>query len=229
MQLFFAPEIENNPVLDEEESRHCVKVLRFSEGQELMVTNGKGFFFRSRLTGSSVKGCKLEILEKIKVSEKEHPLHLAVAPTKNLDRMEWMVEKAVEIGVGEISFFLSEHSERRVLKTDRLEKKAMNAMKQSLQGRLPNLNPLISIEELVAKSRQQIKLVCYQDPQSQPFQKLIKQNEKCLVLIGPEGDFSRKELDFLKSSGFTIAHLGLSRLRTETAALVACSIFNLAE
>lgn len=231
MQLFYQPEItaEEN-YLDTEESRHCIKVLRKQPGDLIHVTDGKGAIYTARIVKADPRKSSFEIVEKKQEPEKNYHIHIAIAPTKNLDRMEWFVEKAVEIGVDEISFLLCDNSERKVLKPDRLERKAISAMKQSLKATLPTLNMLVPIRKFFKKLPEiDEKYIAYIDNASPSphLQTLIKPHHKYCVLIGPEGDFSTEEVGLAQQSGFQTVSLGKSRLRTETAGIAACMILNL--
>lgn len=227
MQLFYAPEVDFSRgvyLFREEESRHIVRVLRMGRGDLLFLTDGRGTLARAEITDASVKNCTVA-LQEITVGFERRPyrLHLAVAPTKNADRIEWLVEKATEIGVDIITPLLTERSERRMLRTDRLEKIAIGAMKQSLKAYLPQVEELTSLEELIERPFDGTKLIAHCDPK---YDKIGMKNAvipgtDVLVLIGPEGDFSPEEIDRALSHGFRSVSLGHSRLRTETAALAA--------
>ncbi|HEV8515949.1 MAG TPA: 16S rRNA (uracil(1498)-N(3))-methyltransferase [Cyclobacteriaceae bacterium] len=229
MNLFYQPGIsEGINYLDAEESRHAVRVLRMSEGDQLTLTDGKGFFYSARITKADSKKCQFEILDKKENSKRNFHIHVAIAPTKNADRIEWFVEKATEIGIDEISFILCKNSERKVINADRVEKVAVSAMKQSKQAWLPKLNEIIPFKKIVeAKSDQ--KFIGFVDSTNPlHLKKLAQPNKKYLVLIGPEGDFSMEELELALKNGFEKVSLGTNRLRTETAGLVAIQVLALA-
>ncbi len=235
MQLFYCKDITPNAfcTLDAEESRHAVRVLRLREGDELNVTDGRGNLYRCQIVEANDKACVVEASELL--SAFHFPLstlHLAVAPTKNPSRMEWLVEKAVEIGVGEITLLNCDHSERSFLKTDRLEKLAVSAMKQSLHTVLPEIHPAVSLRDLLSTFRfplstQKFIAHCEADKPRTPLATALQPGKDAVVLIGPEGDFSEEEIALALECGFQPVSLGPSRLRTETAALCAVTAFNL--
>jgi len=230
MQLFYQPGItEGSNFLDPDESRHCLKVLRKKPGGLIDVTDGKGSFYKARITNSDPRKCQFEIESHEIVNAPDHYIHIGMAPTKNMDRMEWFVEKCTEIGVDEISFFISSNSERKVLKNDRLSKKLIAAMKQSMKARLPKLNELRSFTSFIGSVNPKVKkFIAYVD-QENPISLLnaaVKEQEYC-ILIGPEGDFTQKELEMAQSKNFKKVNLGHSRLRTETAGIVACHTLKL--
>jgi 16S rRNA (uracil1498-N3)-methyltransferase len=229
MQLFYQPNIrEGFHYLDDEESRHAVKVLRLTEGSEIQLTDGKGSFYQAKITKANPKKCEFEIM--IQSKQQSHPTfrHLAIAPTKNLDRIEWFLEKAVELGIDRITFLNCEHSERKVLKLDRLEKKAVSAMKQSGQAFLPQLDEMITLKSFLKESKADNKFIAYVDFGNEVHLKDLVQSEKSnLILIGPEGDFNPKEVELALEAGFIKVSLGLNRLRTETAGIAAVHLMNL--
>ena len=224
MQLFYAPDIVANPVLPEEESGHCVRVLRLGEGDQIQLTDGAGFFYKAAITQAHPKHCGVALLE----CWRQAPLwpfyvHIAVAPTKNMDRMEWFVEKATEIGIDAISCLNCRFSERREIKSVRLEKILVSAMKQSQKATLPRLEGMVDFNAFVARPFEGRKFIAHCAEGEKPLlRRLYHPGERALVLIGPEGDFSREEIALAESNGFEAISLGESRLRTETAALVAC-------
>lgn len=224
MQIFYTPNIVANPVLPEEESGHCVRVLRLSEGDHVLLTDGKGAFYKAAITQVHPKHCGVELLE----SWQQAPLwpfyvHIAVAPTKNMDRMEWFVEKAAEIGVDAISCLNCRFSERREIKPARLEKILVSAMKQSQKATLPRLEGMVDFKAFVSRPFEGRKFIAHCEEGEKPLlRQLYHPGERALILIGPEGDFSPEEIAFAKDNGFEAISLGESRLRTETAALVAC-------
>ena len=222
--LFFCPDILLNPQLSEQESQHCVKVLRMKEGDRIEATDGKGFFYRCPILQDNPKHCVLSI-DEIEAQAKPWNFHLqiAFAPTKNMDRNEWFVEKATEIGTDGFTPLLCRYSERRELKTERLEKIAVSAMKQSRQAFLPAIDEITPFEQFVTSSFDGRKFIahCYPLPKK-PLAQLCGKGENALVLIGPEGDFSEEEVQRAIDNGFEPVSLGETRLRTETACLVAC-------
>lgn len=226
MQLFYQPDLDQNSkqcTFDKEESRHITKVLRKKEGDTLQITNGKGLFFKAKITVASIKNC-LAIIEEINKSRKRpYNLHLAVAPTKMNDRYEWFLEKATEIGISEITPIICEHSERKVIKEDRYEKVLQSAMKQSLQAYLPKLNPVIVFSEFIQQKFKGQKLIAHcEETDKKSLKSQLKTGEDYTILIGPEGDFSVKEIETALHHDFIPVTLGNTRLRTETAAVVAC-------
>ena len=228
MQLFynqFITESSREIIFDKEESRHIFKVLRKKEGSILNLTNGKGFFFKVELLQSNPKHCIATVLEVIKQEPLPYSLHLAVAPTKLNDRYEWFLEKATEIGVTEITPIICDHSERKVIKLERFEKKIQSAMKQSLKAFLPKINEAISFKEFLKNQTENSnqKLIAHcEETNKQSLKSALKLNDNTTILIGPEGDFSTNEINESIKASFIPVTLGNSRLRTETAAIVAC-------
>lgn len=234
MQIFYATDIFNETIkLNTEESRHCTKVLRKKIGDKISVIDGKGNFYDTTITDNSFSECILSINSVINEYEKlGYNLHIAVAPTKNTDRIEWFVEKATEIGISTISFIKCEHSERINLKLDRLEKVAVSAMKQSLKAYKPTLNEVISFEKFISSKLNTDKLFiahCENGFDKQELKKLLEGSlgKEIVIMIGPEGDFSKKEIETALKHGFKSISLGDSRLRTETAALYSTAIVSL--
>ena len=226
--LFYQPDIDLGSLyLSEDESRHVVKVLRSENGDVLELTNGKGSFFKVRITKADPGRCLFEIVERKDNPGKSFSIHIAIAPTKNADRIEWFVEKAVEIGIDKISFMLCQTSERKSINLERIEKIAVSAMKQSGQCWLPELVGLNPMKEVITAKASQ-KFIAYVD-QSNPhhLKSLAKPDQDYLVLIGPEGDFSKEELLSAEQAGCSKVSLGVTRLRTETAGVAACHILNL--
>lgn len=224
MYLFYTPDILTSNVLSEEESQHCVRVLRYTRGDEILLTDGKGNTYTARITNPHPKHCEFEVLTQEK-QQKAHDfyLHIAIAPTKNIERMEWMVEKCTEIGVDEITPLLCRFSERKQIRTDRLEKIVLSAAKQSLTPYLPKLNELTDYDTFVRQATEETKFIahCYKE-EKRDLKDEIKRGKSVLVLIGPEGDFSEQEVEEALALGFVPVSLGNSRLRTETAGVVAC-------
>lgn len=228
MNLFYQPGIQLGTThLDAEESRHAVRVLRLREGDQLLLTDGKGFFYSAKITAADAKKCELEILDKKGIPKRNFFIHVAIAPTKNSDRTEWFVEKAIEIGVDEISFMLCQNSERKTIKLDRIEKIAIGAMKQSQQARLPKINEIVPFQEILAVTADQRFIACVDTANPNHLQSVAQGQKKYLVLVGPEGDFSKEELAKALQNGFEKVSLGTNRLRTETAGLVAVQVLEL--
>lgn len=229
MQLFYNPAIEvtdKEILFDREESKHIARALRKKVGDVLNVTDGKGNLFSAEITRIGNNECAAQI-QKIKSEKtKNYHLHLAVAPTKMNDRYEWFLEKAVEIGVDEITPILCEHSERKKIKPERYERILQSAMKQSLRLSMPKLNPTISFMDFVENhpSPQVFIAHCEETQEKNHLKDLIKPGLDLIVMIGPEGDFSSHEIEIALEKGYLSASLGESRLRTETAAIVACNI-----
>jgi len=228
MQLFYAPAIENgHHLLDREESWHCVRVLRMNEGDEVHLTDGRGGWYRSVITDANPKGCMLQMVEKNMTLPRITRLHMAVAPTKNIDRFEWFLEKATECGIDEITPVFCEQSERHIIKAARLEKVIVAAMKQSLRCWLPKINQAIQLDELLAGNFQGDKFIAHcGDSTRSAFREQLIPGRDTMVLIGPEGDFSAAEVEAATQAGFLAISLGAYRLRTETAAMAACVGFN---
>lgn len=229
MHVFYTPDIDTCPELPEEEAGHCLRVLRLGVGDEVMLTDGKGFFYKAVISAATGKRCQVKVVEKIEQEKfwKGH-LHLAMAPTKNMDRIEWFAEKATEIGFDELSFLNCRFSERRVIKTERIEKIVVSAMKQSLKARKPIVNEMTDFAKFMQRDFQGQKFIAHCYEGEKPLLKeVLKPGEDALVLIGPEGDFSPEEVQKAEALGFQPISLGKSRLRTETAALVAVHMMNL--
>lgn len=229
MQIFYTPDIATQSVLTEEESGHCVRVLRLSTGSEILLTDGKGSFYKAAITNPHHKRCEFEILDQWQQpSLWNFKLHIAVAPTKNMDRMEWFVEKATEIGINEIHLLNCRFSERKEIKKSRLDKIAVSAMKQSQKATLPIIHEMTDFKKFIVQPFDGRKFIAHCEEQDK---KLIKEvyhpGENALVLIGPEGDFSPEEIALALENGFEPISLGESRLRTETAALVACNTLHI--
>jgi 16S rRNA (uracil1498-N3)-methyltransferase len=227
MQLFYHPEIDENDrevIFPKEESRHIVKVLRKKEGDILNVTNGKGILFKTEILSIDSRQCTATILEKETEAKPAYYLHLAVAPTKMNDRYEWFLEKATEIGVREITPVICEHSERKVVKLERYERVLQSAMKQSLHLSIPKLNQDQAFIEFISSEIEGDKFIahCEEGELKKSLKSVLRPGTHSTILIGPEGDFSSAEIELALQNGWTAVSLGSSRLRTETAAIVAC-------
>jgi 16S rRNA (uracil1498-N3)-methyltransferase len=229
MLLFYQPEIPQGVHhLNEEESRHAVKVLRLQQGKVIDITDGQGKFYQASITDAHQKHCAFELLKTTEVAPFPVYRHIAIAPTKNIDRLEWFVEKAVEFGVDRITPILCDHSERRVVKHERLQKKAVSAMKQSLKAWLPQIDEAVTLKSFLTTASTEHGFIAYVDHENTDFLSQLKQPAgNHLVLIGPEGDFSEAEVAMAEASGFRKVSLGPSRLRTETAAIAAVHLLNL--
>lgn len=229
MHVFYTPDIQTKTELPEEEAQHCIRVLRLTAGDEITLTDGKGNFYRAEISASTNKRCLVNIIETI-YQEPLWPchLHIAMAPTKNMDRNEWFAEKATEIGFDELTFLNCRFSERKVIKTERIEKILVSAIKQSLKTRLPVLNEMTDFDKFISRDFKGQKFIAHCYEGEKPLLKdVLQKGEDALVLIGPEGDFSEEEVKKAIEKGFIPISLGKSRLRTETAALVACHTMNL--
>lgn len=224
MIQFYAPEIETTGELPEDESGHCVRVLRRKEGDELVCTDGKGHRFRCRIADAHPKHTKVEILAKESIGNHwRGKITLAVAPTKNIDRMEWLLEKSVEIGVDKIVLLHTEHSERKIARIDRLRKIIVSAMKQSLKTVLPELCDVVKLKDFLSSPIEGQRFFGYcspDEPRRLLAGEIIPESDVC-ILIGPEGDFSPTEVEMIRNAGYVATTFGESRLRTETAALFA--------
>ena len=229
MHIFYTPDIENTHELPEEEAAHALRVLRLQPGDEIMLTDGKGNFYHARISLVAHKRCLVDILD----IKPQPPLwsghiHVAMAPTKNMDRNEWFAEKATEIGIDELTFLNCRYSERKVLKTERISKILISAVKQSLKARVPQLNEMTEFKDFITRPLKGQKFIAHcHEGHKIALKDAVRKGEEAVVLIGPEGDFSEEEVHLAEEAGFTPISLGPSRLRTETAALVACHILNL--
>lgn len=232
MHIFYTPDInfsDSSYLLNEEESKHCSRVLRLKNGDQINLVDGKGGFYLAEIIEDHPKKTKLSIVSKEKDFHKtDHYLHIAVAPTKNIDRIEWFLEKATEIGIQEITPIICEHSERKEVKKERLEKIMVSAMKQSLKAYLPKLNDTQTFRNFIENNKKTVnRYIAHCIPtEKREISDSFQKNQNYLILIGPEGDFSDKEVKIALENGFVPITLGKSRLRTETAALQACFEIN---
>ena len=228
MQLFFIENPESEIVLSKEESKHATKVLRKKEGDILNFTDGKGGFYKADITVADTKKCRLQIISsEQKPKQHNYHLHIAIAPTKNMDRYEWFLEKATEIGIDEITPIICEQSERKVIKTERCNRILLSAIKQSLKFHLPKLNKAMPLKEFLKKDFEGNKYIAHcEDGEKTELRKEEKAN-KNTVLIGPEGDFTAAEIEIALQNQFKAVSLGKSRLRTETAGVVAVHTINI--
>lgn len=233
MHVFYQPELNQNHItLTEDESKHCVRVLRMQKGDVVYLADGKGTKAKAVVDDDHPKRCVLQITEQQHLtpqqsSGRNYTLHIMVAPTKNFDRMEWFIEKAVEAGVDEITFIETENSERAKVNLERCEKIAVSAMKQSKQWYLPKLNPLVDFKKVITNLPETEKLMawCETEQTQQLAQVHQKTSTQITLLIGPEGDFSPTEVELAKQQGFILVSLGSTILRTETAALYGVMAF----
>ena len=226
MQLFYNPEITEESsqiVFSKEESNHIVKVLRKQVGDKLQITNGKGWLFNAEISIPNIKKCIATIVSKEKQQQRLIKLHVAVAPTKMNDRYEWFLEKATEIGIETITPIICDHSERKIIKPERFEKIIQSAMKQSLNCYLPKLNDPIPFKEFIKQDFSGQRFIAHcEETKRKSFKSELTPNHDVTILIGPEGDFSVKEIEIAIANKFIPVTLGETRLRTETAAIVAC-------
>ena len=233
MHRFYCPDIAEILTLGEEDSKHCVKVLRMAEGDTIEVVDGNGTLYTCRITMAHPKRCAIEVTERMQQPPHwGHRIVLGVAPTKNLDRIEWLVEKCVEMGVDRIIPLRCHNSERTVLKTERLKKIMVSAMKQSLKATLPLLDEMTPVAQVLAEPFEGTRSIAYCDEQLPRGQRLTltgvyRPGHDVMVLIGPEGDFSPEEVQAARDAGFMPVTLGESRLRTETAGMMAVAAIHI--
>lgn len=226
MHVFYTPDISSNEyVLNEEESKHCIKVLRLSVGAMVYLIDGIGGLYKAEITGEHKKHVTLRVVEaKHEYNKRNHYLHIAIAPTKNIDRLEWFLEKATEIGIEEITPVICDRSERKVVKEDRLYKVITSAVKQSLQAYHPVLNPQTTLSAFLKQTNDSVKMIahCLDNEPRQFINQVTQPKQRYTILIGPEGDFTGNEIELALQNGYKPLTLGNTRLRTETAALAAC-------
>jgi 16S rRNA (uracil1498-N3)-methyltransferase len=230
MHIFYIPDIKGYEAeLPEKESGHAIKVLRMNVGSRVNIVDGKGGLYYAEITEANPRRCRLKILNYQKeLREKNYRLHIAIAPTKNIDRFEWFLEKATEIGIDEITPLLTSHSERKIIKPVRLQKILIAAMKQSQKANLPELNTLTAFNDFIKENNIKQKFIAHCNKGHKPHLKdMIQKGSDVLILIGPEGDFSDEEIKNSLQAGFKEITLGNSRLRTETAGVAACLIANI--
>jgi len=229
-QFFYSDHVfDKIIILPEDEAHHALKVLRKHMGDSIIVVDGKGGWYETVLETDKIQNCKLKIVNrKENFGKPNHYIHIAMAPPKSHDRAEWFVEKAVEIGIQEISFILTQYSERSNIKMNRLKSRAVSSMKQSLKAYLPQINDMLTISDFVEICSNSEKYVGYlRDEKANFMLNSARSGNNYCVLIGPEGDFMPEEIDLAKNCDFQTISLGKSRLRTETAGLAACHILNI--
>ena len=229
MHIFYAHDINTNIYsLNEDESKHCSTVLRLSVDDLVYLTDGKGCLYKTKIIDNSKKKCIVKIIDIITEYEKrDYYLHIAISPTKNIERFEWFLEKVTEIGIDEITPILSNRSERKVIKIQRLNKVIISAMKQSKKAYHPILNPLTKFEYFVKSRIKGKKFIAHcMKTKKESLKKLYTSKQNALILIGPEGDFSPEEIALAKQNNFLEISLGTSFLRTETAGIIACHTIN---
>ena len=225
MHVFYTPDIASDIYsLNEEESKHCSKVLRLNLGDTIHLIDGRGGLYEAEITGIGKKNVQLKVTkQQQEYGKRNHHLHIAIAPTKNMDRLEWFLEKATEIGIDVITPIICDRSERKIVKEERLEKVITSAVKQSLTAYHPKLNPTISFADFMKQSNDAQKLMAHcMDGEKLYVNQLVQKHQSYLILIGPEGDFTPAELNIALQNGYKAVTLGNTRLRTETAALAAC-------
>ncbi|TCC94087.1 16S rRNA (uracil(1498)-N(3))-methyltransferase [Pedobacter frigiditerrae] len=225
MHVFYTPDISSDTyTLNEEESKHCSRVLRLNLGDVIRLIDGRGGLYEAEISGITKKNVQLKVINKqAEFGKRNHQLHIAIAPTKNIDRLEWFLEKATEIGIDEITPIICDRSERKIVKEERLEKVITSAVKQSLTAYHPKLNPTISFTDLIKQNGDSVKMIAHCMEGEKPYiTQITKPSQSYLILIGPEGDFTPAELDIALQNGYKPVTLGNTRLRTETAALAAC-------
>ena len=229
MHVFYTPDIATSCEMPEEEAGHCLRVLRLTTGDEVTLTDGKGNFYKAVISAATNKRCQLKIMETLPQEKGWNGwLHVAMAPTKNMDRTEWFAEKATEIGFDELTFLNCRYSERKVIKTERIEKILVSAIKQSLKANKPILNEMTDFNKFITQDFKGQKFICHcYEGEKKLLKEALVPGEDALILIGPEGDFSEEEVAKAIEAGFQPVSLGKSRLRTETAALVASHTLNL--
>ncbi|MDR3328932.1 MAG: 16S rRNA (uracil(1498)-N(3))-methyltransferase [Prevotellaceae bacterium] len=227
MHLFYTPDIIGETyTLCEEESKHCVRVLRLNVGDTVHLIDGHGGLYTAQISSAHDKRCTVHVAHaQQEFGKRSYHLHIAIAPTKNVERYEWFLEKATEIGIDEITPLLCERSERKAVKHDRSEKVITAAVKQSLKAYHPRLNPMQGFADFVAQGFEGVKGIahCMDSPKT-PLPLAVSPHSRLLMLVGPEGDFSPSEVDIARRHGFAALSLGAGRLRTETAGVVACSM-----
>lgn len=229
MHLFYQPNFSELSALIDDEAFHAAKVLRLREGEEVRVTDGQGSWYDAVVQSSTPKRCDLKVVRQTVQTPRPFRIEVALAPTKNMDRIEWFVEKATEIGIDTVSFFYTTHSERRNMKLERLHKIAVSAMKQSLQAFLPQIREVGDFGKYIPMVNTTQRFIAHLPEDKFPAHLLKKASpeQNYTVVIGPEGDFTEAEIQLTQQHGFEMVTLGNTRLRTETAALVACQTLHL--
>jgi 16S rRNA (uracil1498-N3)-methyltransferase len=226
MNIFYVPDMKGNTyVMDKNESRHCIRVLRMTKDDRLKLVDGKGNLYEGIITDPDPSGCEVKITGVTRDFEKRgYRLHIAVSPIKNQDRFEWFVEKSIEIGVDEITPVICSNTEKPGIKRDRINNIIVSAMKQSLKAFRPVLNEPVTLDEFISYDHAGIKMIAHCNPayERKKISQIYEKGMNALILIGPEGDFSAEEINHAAAKGFIPVHLGNSRLRTETAGIAAC-------
>ena len=233
MELFYSNNIkENLIILDSVESKHCIKVLRKSIGDSINVVDGRGTLYKGTIESDNSKECQIKIFNTIKnYGKRDYYIHIAISPIKSNNRMEWFVEKVVEIGIDEITFINCDRTLRHIIKMKRILKTSISAMKQTLKATLPKINKICSFDDFIKINTESNKFICHLEDDNRTeifqFKDEINKNKNACILIGPEGDFSPEEVLKAKQSNFHPIRLGDSRLRTETAGIIACHLLNI--
>lgn len=230
MHTFYTPDIrEKTYQLDKQESRHCINVLRLQEGDKIILIDGKGGYHLAKIKMPDVNKCTVEIIRsKTEYGKRDYKLHIAIAPTKNIKRFEWFLEKVTEIGIDEITPLICQRSERKTIRYERLEKVIVSAIKQSVKAYKPKLNKLVNYKDFVSLKHPFIKLIAHCNEKARPeLNEIVSKGTDILILIGPEGDFTFEEINFAEKKGFLSVQMGKSILRTETAGIVSCITVNL--
>ena len=228
MQLFYCPGLHGgDDFLNGEESLHCAKVLRKKTGDLIDITDGFGNFYKAQLSDLNPKKCFFKVLSSQSIPENNFFIHIAIAPTKSSDRIEWFIEKAVEIGIDKISLIRTSHSERKSINLERVKKKAISAMKQSVRAFLPELVQMVDLNKLLTSGIEDQKFIAHlESPTTEYLENAANPGKSYLLLIGPEGGFSDDELSKAKENQFSVVKIGDYRLRTETAGIVGCTTLN---
>lgn len=226
MHIFYAPDITGNSyTLDQNESKHLIRVMRMSKGSEVRLIDGKGNLYEGIISEPDQTRCIIDITGKIVDFEKRnYRLHIAISPLKNPERFEWFIEKSVEIGIDEITPLVSRNTEKPGIKAERINNLIISAMKQSLKATKPVLNSPCNFSEFISRGKKGISMIAHCDGSviRNGVSDVYSKNENAIILIGPEGDFSNEEIKLALNQGFLSVHLGSSRLRTETAGVAAC-------
>ena len=231
MQLFYCPDLKYNSqktILPEQESKHCIRVLRMKKGDKLNIIDGKGGVYKGVIIDGNQKKCEVKITHYESQEKRQYYIHIAIAPTKNFEKIEWFIEKCVEFGIDEISFIITKHSERKIIKDERVFKTALAATKQSIKSKIPILNKIINFNSFLENNKNSKKYIAFVKAQQKNLLAVvIEKNKDYCVMIGPEGGFTKEEVIQANKLGFTAISLGNNRLRTETAGIAACHILNL--
>jgi 16S rRNA (uracil1498-N3)-methyltransferase len=226
MQIFYAPGINGDSyILDEKESKHCIRVLRMVKGTAVKLIDGRGSLYEGHVSDPDPKKCLITISDvKPNFEKRNYRLNLAISPLKNPERFEWFIEKSVEIGVDEITPLICKNTEKKTVKFDRIENIIISAMKQSLKALKPVLNEPVNFERFISSSSDATMMIahCRYDIERSGISEVYIKGNNAVIMIGPEGDFSEEEILAATKAGFTAVHLGTSRLRTETAGIAAC-------